>query len=59
MAVERRFPDASDEERRCRLLIGEVRALEGRDGERARAAARRLEADLESELQRGSLTLSG
>jgi hypothetical protein len=47
VAVERRFPDASDEERCCRLLIGEVEALEGRDGERARAAVRRLEADLE------------
>jgi hypothetical protein len=59
VAVERKFPDASDDERCCRLLIGEVRALEGRDGERARVAAQRLEADLESELQRGSLTLSG
>jgi hypothetical protein len=53
--VERRFPGASDEERCCRLLIGEVRALESRDGERANAAARRLEADLENELRQGTL----
>jgi hypothetical protein len=59
VAVERLFPDASDEERCCRLLIGEVKALEGRDGERARAAALRLEADLEGELRQGSLTLPG
>jgi hypothetical protein len=56
VAVERRFPGASDEERCCRLLIGEVKALEERDGERARAAALRLEADLDGELQHGPLT---
>lgn len=55
VAVERRFPGASDEERCCRLLIGEVKALEGRDGERVRAAWR-LEADLDGELRLGPPT---
>jgi hypothetical protein len=58
VAVEMKFPDASDEERCCRLLITEVRSLEDPDGERARTA-RRLEDDLESALRQGTLSLPG
>ena len=42
-----------------RLLIGEVRTLEGPVREQARAVAGRLEAELESELRSGTLSLSG
>jgi hypothetical protein len=56
-AVERRFPAATDEERCCRLLIGEVRSLEGPQRERARAVATRLEGELEADLRRGPLSL--
>jgi hypothetical protein len=48
-AVERKYPGISDEERCCRLLIAEVARLPDRDPEQARAAVRRLEADLERE----------
>jgi hypothetical protein len=58
-AVERRFPGASDEERCCRLLLGEIRSLEGPDREQAQAVALRLEAELEDELRRGTLSLPG
>jgi hypothetical protein len=58
-AVERRFPGASEEECCCRLLIGEVRSLEGLDREQARAAAPRLEAELESALRGGALSPQG
>jgi len=57
VTVERRFPDASDEERCCRLLIDEVRALGGPERERAQLVDLRLEAELERELRRGPLSL--
>ena len=47
--VGRRFPGASEEECCCRLLIAHLRSLEGPDRERARATARRLEAELEGQ----------
>jgi hypothetical protein len=55
--IERRFPGMSDEERCCRLLIGEVRALGGPVRERAQAVAAHLEAQLDKELERGPLSL--
>ncbi len=55
--VVRRFPGASDEECCCRLLISEVRSLEGPQREQAQAVALRLETELEDELRVGSLSL--
>jgi hypothetical protein len=57
--VERRFPGASEEERLCRLLLGEIRSVEGPEREQAQAAAPRLEAELEDRLRRGTLSLPG
>ena len=54
--VHRQFPGASDEECCCRLLIGQLRSLEGPDRERAHAVATRLEVELNSELRGYSLT---
>jgi len=45
--VARKFPGASEEECCCRLLIGQLKSMEGPDREQARAAASRLEAELE------------
>ena len=58
-AVERQFSGASEEECCCRLLIGEVRSLQGPDRERARAAARRLEGELEAALRGGPTSPAG
>jgi hypothetical protein len=44
--VARRFPGASEEECCCRMLIQELRSLEGPDRERAQSVAYRLEAEL-------------
>ena len=57
--VQWQFPGASEEECCCRLLIGEVRSLQGPDRERARAAARRLEGELEAALRGGPTSPAG
>ncbi len=52
----RRFPDMSDEERSCRLLIGDVEAyVLAVDSPRAAAVVARLEAELGDHLRRGTL----
>jgi hypothetical protein len=53
--AQRRFPGASDEECSCRLMIREVRNLQGPRRERAQAVATRLEAELDEVLRRGQL----
>jgi hypothetical protein len=56
--VCRRFPNVSDEERYCRLLIGEVVSfLTECDPKQALPAGRRLEAELGEHLRRGTLRL--
>jgi hypothetical protein len=56
--VCRRFPNASDEERYCRLLIGDVEAyLLAVDRPRAPAIVARLEHELREHLRRGTLLL--
>src|SRR5262249_25611948 len=53
-----RFPDATDDERYCRLLIAEVASLERGPGpERKLTVAPRLEAELQERLRRGPLRL--
>jgi hypothetical protein len=52
------MPDATDEERLCRLLIGKVQVSRWRDPGRDAVAAR-LTAELEEHLKRGPLTLPG
>jgi hypothetical protein len=54
--VHQQFPGASDEECCCRLLIGQLRTLEGPNRELARAVAIRLEIELDSELRGYSLS---
>ncbi len=56
--VCRRFPNASDEERYCRLLIGEVEAhAQVADRARAPALVAGLEAELREHIRHGTLRL--
>jgi hypothetical protein len=56
--VRRRFPNASDEERYCRLLIGDVESyLRMGDPAKARSVVARLQDELQEHIRRGTLRL--
>jgi hypothetical protein len=58
--IRMRFPDMSDDERFCRLLIGEVESfLRGEEPARARSVVARLEHELEEHRRAGTLRLEG
>jgi hypothetical protein len=58
--IRMRFPDMSDDERFCRLLIGEVESfLRGEGPVRARSVVARLERELEEHRRAGTLRLEG